>query len=376
MRICFICGSLEPGKDGVGDYTRRLACELIRQGHKIEIISLNDKHIQLEWKGLQEDHHTDVPITRLSYLTSWEVRLHCIKEAIAKFEPDWISLQFVLFTFHKKGLPFRLANKMKKLNNGVAKWHIMFHELWVGMNIEAPLKLRLMGAMQKRIIKSFVGSMKPLVVHTHAYIYVWQLNKMHIKAKQLPLFTNLLVSDVIYESSKVLKEAMGENIVIFCLFGGIHPGAPVKQFADELITYCKNKNITPEIKIIGKAGEEQRVWFETFTSTGIIIKLLGELPTDEVTRELGTSHYGISTTPKLLAGKSSAIATMLGHQLPVLCVAKEWQLPEILEEPEQGIFGYEAGNLAAILETHIDEIKVHSLADISKQFLHNLSFNS
>ena len=32
MKIVFICGCLEPGKDGVGDYTRRLSAELIDHG--------------------------------------------------------------------------------------------------------------------------------------------------------------------------------------------------------------------------------------------------------------------------------------------------------------------------------------------------------
>lgn len=32
MRLAFICVSLEPGRDGVGDYTRSLAAECIRQG--------------------------------------------------------------------------------------------------------------------------------------------------------------------------------------------------------------------------------------------------------------------------------------------------------------------------------------------------------
>ena len=30
MNLLFICGSLEPGKDGVGDYIRRLSSELLQ----------------------------------------------------------------------------------------------------------------------------------------------------------------------------------------------------------------------------------------------------------------------------------------------------------------------------------------------------------
>ena len=54
MKLIFICGSLEPGRDGVGDYTRRLAGELIRQGHQIAIIALNYKIIAMITKELQK----------------------------------------------------------------------------------------------------------------------------------------------------------------------------------------------------------------------------------------------------------------------------------------------------------------------------------
>jgi hypothetical protein len=40
LNIVFLCGSLQPGRDGVGVYTRRLAGEVIRQGHQASIISL------------------------------------------------------------------------------------------------------------------------------------------------------------------------------------------------------------------------------------------------------------------------------------------------------------------------------------------------
>ena len=43
MKLLFLCSSLEPGRDGVGDYTRRLAGECLRQGHEVRLLSLNDK---------------------------------------------------------------------------------------------------------------------------------------------------------------------------------------------------------------------------------------------------------------------------------------------------------------------------------------------
>lgn len=42
MKILFICGSAEPGKNGVGNNTHRLCGGLVRTGHIIKLLSLSD----------------------------------------------------------------------------------------------------------------------------------------------------------------------------------------------------------------------------------------------------------------------------------------------------------------------------------------------
>jgi hypothetical protein len=41
----FICGSIEPGNDGVRRLLSRLSGELARSGHEVQIISLCDKQV-------------------------------------------------------------------------------------------------------------------------------------------------------------------------------------------------------------------------------------------------------------------------------------------------------------------------------------------
>ena len=45
MKIVFICGSAQPGKDGVGDYVRLLALSLLKMGHQAAIVAYNDKFV-------------------------------------------------------------------------------------------------------------------------------------------------------------------------------------------------------------------------------------------------------------------------------------------------------------------------------------------
>ena len=50
MNILFLTGGLEPGQDGVGDYTRLLAGVCKTSGHKVSIIAINDSKLD----GVQE----------------------------------------------------------------------------------------------------------------------------------------------------------------------------------------------------------------------------------------------------------------------------------------------------------------------------------
>jgi hypothetical protein len=50
MTLLFITGCLEPGKDGVGDYTRELASACARRGYPVFLMSLNDPWIRAPLK--------------------------------------------------------------------------------------------------------------------------------------------------------------------------------------------------------------------------------------------------------------------------------------------------------------------------------------
>lgn len=60
MKLLFLCTSLEPGRDGVGDYVRLLAEACIEAGHECRLLALNDEHLAkggVEW---QHGHSHDI----------------------------------------------------------------------------------------------------------------------------------------------------------------------------------------------------------------------------------------------------------------------------------------------------------------------------
>jgi hypothetical protein len=109
IKILFLCGSAEPGKDGVGDYTRCLCGELNRTGHEAQILSLCDKQATGFVTQTQVSEKTAVTVRRIPIATSNKQRLVWTQEILKNETSDWISLQFVTFSYDPKGLPFWLS---------------------------------------------------------------------------------------------------------------------------------------------------------------------------------------------------------------------------------------------------------------------------
>ena len=149
MKILFICGSLEPGKDGVGDYTRRLACTLKKQGVAVAAVALNDRHIIDAHDTQQESEGVTLPVLRIPAIWTKAKQTALAKQWVTQHNPDWLSLQFVPYSFHHKGLPFGLAKQLKAIATPQVKWHIMFHELWIGMSKNSGIKQILIGKVRE-----------------------------------------------------------------------------------------------------------------------------------------------------------------------------------------------------------------------------------
>jgi glycosyltransferase involved in cell wall biosynthesis len=317
MKIIFICSSLEPGRDGVGDYTRRLAGELIRQGNLSSILSLNDKYALSKTQEVQQSEGIDIPVLRLPYGGRWKQRVIDAKAYINEFNPDWLSLQFVIFGFHAKGLPFGLGNRLAAIGKG-HRWHIMFHELWIGMAVESPVKQKYWGLLQKNIIKKLIQNLKPLIIHTQSGLYQAQLNKLGFNSEILRLFGNVPV----HRSANYVNQNPETNkLFTLVIFGTMHPGAPVRQFAKEVAMYAEQARVQFLLKIVGRSGPQLNNWINEFKSVGLPVKIMGEQPKEVISQTLKAASFGISTSAYMMIEKSGTVAAMQEHGLPIICVS-------------------------------------------------------
>ncbi|MDI1235360.1 MAG: hypothetical protein PSX81_13855 [bacterium] len=371
MNIIFICGSLESGRDGVGDYTRRLAGQLNKLGNNASVIAINDQFVSNLTIAVQNSEDSEIAIMRIPKQISDAARFKYAREWVEQNQPDWISLQYVPFAFHDKGLPYTWTNYMELLT-AKNNLHIMFHELWVGMSKESSYKEKIWGRLQRSLIKSTINRLKPKVITTQTQLYINYLNTLGFNAFQIPLFGNI-------ERSKSIKDISDKNEksnddISFIIFGGIHANAPAESFAKFVAIKFANKLNKVKLILIGRCGHEQNTWIHAWKNEGMQTLVLGEQSQSVISRELSNANFGISTTPTALLDKSGSVAAMLEHGLKVISVSRKWQ--PTIKGPiniADGIVLYDPNQTIDILELSKFNENLNSLESVTNQFVEKLN---
>ncbi len=381
MKIAFLTSGLELGRDGVGDYTRFLGQECVRQGHEISAMALNDAMV----KGEPQAGGDSLPMLRFGRSTPWEVRLRQAQQFLADFAPDAISLQFVCYGYHPKGLAFRIGPFLRRLI-GRTPLQIMFHETWIAPHLGAAIKERIVGAIQKRSVLGMVRRLAPKVVHTSIAAYVALLARNGVRAGLLPLFGNIPFcesgnpawwSDELRHHGLDIGAGNRGEHWLFGMFGSLHPNWP----PEPLLGFLREASAMQRRKIallsIGRLGAGETLWsgFEREYSRDFVFHRFGERPAGEVSLFLQGIDFGIATSPWANIGKSGTVAAMIEHGLPVIVNRDDIHFPfAIPEYPRSPLLVKMESDLAVRLpglrrgphHSALPEIAAQFLADIRK----------
>lgn len=319
MRILFVCGGLEVGRDGVGDYTRRLALELVNQGCSASMLALNDPHLE----GNQTSRGNDgdsVNSLRLSSNISWSKRVELARSFVQSEEPDYLSLQFVPFSFDPRGLCGRLAADLKDIGGG-RPWHVMCHELWIDSAFPLPLKHRFLGLLQKPQVRKLMRRLGPHLVHTQLAYYQRMLAGIGVKSDLLSLHGNIPVASNREEGRRWLARKIGASPDDFVagFFGDILPTID-ERCLERYVAQASESHGRCWLLSAGRlssGGASRWNSVEAVCAGRASVKALGPIPEEDVTRYLSALDEGLTGYPPELAGKSGAVASMLEHGLAV-----------------------------------------------------------
>jgi hypothetical protein len=329
LKILFVCSCLEPGMDGVGDYTRRLAEEINARGHHCSLLAVADVHVKKAVTGDFGDANAPIPYLRLPATDSWPERVRQAKVFRERFAPDWISWQIVPYGFDPRGLSFGMGRRFQEISGG-CKNQIMFHEVWIGEATISSVKNKIVGKMQRFIIKDLLQKLQPRVVHTHTPLYQHLLGGLGYPSTILPLFGNIPITS--RPNSEWLKEkwpqgwtqfkiADREAWWIFVMFGSIHPEWDPEDFwqrASVIAQRAGKKCALISIGRPGAIGEHMLEELQQREGESWRFLNLGQQSEEDISQCLLMADFGVSAAPPEYLFKSGTAAAMVEHGLQVI----------------------------------------------------------
>jgi hypothetical protein len=311
MRIIFICGSLEEGCDGVGDHIRRLAGELRQLGHDVAAIALNDRTLSEDFDGVQMSGEIELPVLRISSKRNNVLRVKQAGMYIRAFQPAWISLHFVPYSFHDKGLPFQLVHLLPRLYKNV-RWHVMFHETWIGVKIPFNLKNRVVAWLQKMLVKKMLGLLKPALINVTIPFNCKRISALGYSVKPRPLFSNIPVHPFVLRSYK--------DVFRIGVFSQVDEEGTLHHFLDNLLHTLTSSNMKAELLLIGGNPARMRAFgkkIERRNGLDLKVNYTGFVSEADLSHAIHSCTIGLTPIPRHALGKSGTVAAFIAHNKPV-----------------------------------------------------------
>jgi len=305
MKIAFIVGSMQVNTNGVAAYTSILSKQLEAMGHNVLIITLNEL----------EAHNTTPNSLNLGKHLSIFKRYFNLRSILLQQKPDLISIQYVPYSFHPKGLAFELLIFSQLLK--LFRVHLMVHEPWIETTKQTTTKNKIISFIQKTLLTKIFSVNKPILITSTIPHYV---NKLGSGARLMPLFSN------IQYCPKVVSPPIAKKVLKCIFFGSF--SFDIEGFIRQLNwikQYCFENDLKPEITLVGDNGIQKNKniqHIKNILGESNLIDL-GWRSSEEISLLLQEQDLGISRATFSLFGKSGSTLAMLEHGLMVLLRGNE-----------------------------------------------------
>jgi len=197
MRTLFITKDFPPVVCGVGDYTYQLAKEFLRDNHAVSVLTAETA------KAVKEDMHVHAVIP------SWSIAcIPVILNVCKKEKPDLILLQYVPYSFNKRGIPFWIIVLYLALKIKGYKIVTTFHE--VGIRYTKNNIKRTITSLCQFFIAKCIAKMSYKNI-TSIDLYSGYLQKYSNEVYQIPIGANILPVPIMEDVLNGLKNRIAPN---------------------------------------------------------------------------------------------------------------------------------------------------------------------
>ncbi|HVU32062.1 MAG TPA: hypothetical protein VHE61_01420 [Opitutaceae bacterium] len=313
MKIAFVTGCLEPGCDGVGDYTATLAAECVRRGHQVRLLSLAEK-----------PGGSAAPSPTMLRLAPAEWRADvgaAARRWLDAFAPDWVSLQFVPYSYDPRGFFAGSIEALARIMGAADRRHIFFHEVWIGSHQGAPLKARVSGWWQRRAVAELLRRVAPQCMHTSIEYYRLALARLGHSVSLLPMFGS--IPPLPGTAPAALPSAVPVDAIVCGHFGTLHPHWEVEQFLCDLSELAQARGRSAALVAAGSLGYGRELFARVAAAWQgrVHCVALGRLDGPALAAVFARFDFAVTSVPWNILGKSSSAATLREHGLPVVVTA-------------------------------------------------------
>lgn len=310
MKIAFVTGCLEPGRDGVGDYVRTLAAECAARGHEVRLLALAEPRPAAPRAEV-------LPVHRQTLASVRADRGRTARAWLDEFAPDWTSLHFVPYAFDARGLfGARIPLLAHVLAAGVRR-HVFFHEIWIAFAHGAPWKERMIGFLQRRAIARLLRATAPARVQTSNGCYRAALAPLHPGAGVLRMFGAIPpCADV----APATLAGISASDLVCGMFGALHPNWAHEPFLGDFAVLAGARG---QRAVLAAAGSQRHgatlfARLAEFWRGRIDFVSIGEQSAEQLAATFGRFDFAVATSPYTLIGKSSSAAALREHGLRVV----------------------------------------------------------
>jgi hypothetical protein len=310
MKIAFVTGCLEPGRDGVGDYTATLAAECVRLGHEVRLLSLGEKS-----DVISPDGHAALRLSPAAWCRDGGA---AARRWLDRFKPDWVSLQFVPYSFDPRGFFAASVEPIGAIVDAAPRRHVFFHEIWIGSQKGASVKARLSGWWQRRAVRALLRRIEPAKVHTSTAYYQLALAAIGQKADRLRMFGSVPPS--VAAPASILPPHVSDDAVVCGHFGTLHSDWTPDPFLADLAALAAQRRRPAAWVAAGSLGSGQER-FDRIAEQWqdrVACVTLGRLGDAALAAAFARFDFAVTSVPWNILGKSSSAAALREHGLPVV----------------------------------------------------------
>jgi len=322
-----VIGGLEPRRDGIGDYTRRLAGALARRGVSTAILAHADDFVREPLRARAEAEDGGFEILRLPRHMPFPERTALGRTFLDEVGATHVNFGFAAYALDLKGVASRAPVELPEMTSG-RPVSVLFHETWIGEEAGASYWNRLVGFSQRRVIQLLMHDLAPVRMWSTNPLYHAMLAAYGMPTAIVPHFGNVPVQDT--DASGWLPQGLRDRgfdpgpqglngLYLVGLFGSLYRDLDLPGLLPTLreVAHRKGRRLCIVNIGIGADRPDWHAWKARFGPEHGLIDF-GASDTLTISQYINSLDLGITTTSLAQFGKSGTAAAFIEHGLPIL----------------------------------------------------------